>query len=263
MLALILTIIPSGRASCVQTGTISGRVADESGYGVPHAGVLLKGTPKGAAADAEGNFRIVEVPVGGYTVVAKAIGYTRSERSDVQVIAGQTTTVEFRLTAVPVRLSKVDIICTPIRKPIDDRPFSAPSEDSLALFGTWRWSESRGGELGIRTTPVSAGLDRLLYFREDGTYGLWERGSGRDTLLCAGTFAVHRSGGRLHEDGARVSLWVEFRGWYVSFEARQLIAFRGRDTIMTYPGGGNMIVSDANTDTYVREVGRSGVRLGR
>jgi len=53
-----------------------------------------------------------KLPVGTYTVIARAIGFAASVRSGVQMHAGKTATLEFWLTAVPVRLRGSEITGT-------------------------------------------------------------------------------------------------------------------------------------------------------
>lgn len=59
-----------------QSGTVSGRVIDSrSGVPITTAQVTITGTSLGAAVDAEGRFRIVNVPPGPHEVRARSIGY--------------------------------------------------------------------------------------------------------------------------------------------------------------------------------------------
>lgn len=59
-----------------QTGTLAGRVIDaRTGIPVTTAQVTITGTSLGAAVDADGRFRIVNVPAGPREVRARSIGY--------------------------------------------------------------------------------------------------------------------------------------------------------------------------------------------
>jgi iron complex outermembrane recepter protein len=95
-LILCLLVIPAGD-SAAQTGTITGLVM-EAATGVPLAGanVILVGTERGAATDAEGAFRISGLPQGAYTIRASYVGY-RPEEVTVDLPAGGTVRFDFGL----------------------------------------------------------------------------------------------------------------------------------------------------------------------
>ncbi|RZK99708.1 MAG: PEGA domain-containing protein, partial [Hymenobacter sp.] len=73
-------------------GTVTGRVVDAKGEGLPGVTVLIEGTSLGASTDADGNYTIANVPVGSHVVVISFVGYTTS-RTTVAVTNGGTTKV--------------------------------------------------------------------------------------------------------------------------------------------------------------------------
>jgi outer membrane receptor protein involved in Fe transport len=80
------------------TGKIAGKVVDqETGEPLPGVNVLVEGTTLGAATDLQGNFIILRVPPGVYSVRASMIGYTDFRYDNVQVSIDRTTRLEFRL----------------------------------------------------------------------------------------------------------------------------------------------------------------------
>src|SRR6185312_10348648 len=84
----------------------------------------------------------------------------------------------------------------------------SPREDSLALFGTWRWVHSGGGLLGADATPPLSGWWRLLRFQNDGTYSFREYDSLGSYPLCQGKSVVYSCRG-LIEGEPRASLCIE------------------------------------------------------
>jgi TonB-linked SusC/RagA family outer membrane protein len=58
--------------------TVTGRVTDETGGGVPGVTVVLKGTTRGASTDDQGNFSL-SVPDGTGTLVVSSIGFVSQE----------------------------------------------------------------------------------------------------------------------------------------------------------------------------------------
>lgn len=100
--------------SAQTTGRIVGKVTDsESGDFLPGANVVLEGTTIGSATDAEGNYRILRVPPGIYTLKVSYIGY-ESYSAQVQVVAGEELRQEIGLAASYVAAEEV--VVTGIRE---------------------------------------------------------------------------------------------------------------------------------------------------
>jgi len=102
--------------SIAQTGTISGTLSDKETAGgpLPFANVIIKGTQKGAQTDFDGNFIITNVEPGTYTVEFSFVGYQTTEKTNVIVTPGNTTTVNAELAA-GAQLDEV-VIQTTVRK---------------------------------------------------------------------------------------------------------------------------------------------------
>jgi len=85
--------------------TVSGTVSDAgTGNALPGANVVVEGTDLGAAADANGNYSITNVPAGA-TVTASMIGYTSSS-------ATAAATVNFSLEASAIQLSALEVLAS-------------------------------------------------------------------------------------------------------------------------------------------------------
>lgn len=70
----VLIFISFNYLSFAQTGNLSGKVTDESGA-IPSANIFIINTNIGAGADANGNYKINNIPVGEYEVRFSAVGY--------------------------------------------------------------------------------------------------------------------------------------------------------------------------------------------
>ncbi len=80
-----------------QSGTIRGRVSDaESGQVLPGANVYLKDTNIGTATDIGGEYVILNVPPGMYTLVVNYIGFGKKE-IDIMIRANQRLTQDIEL----------------------------------------------------------------------------------------------------------------------------------------------------------------------
>ncbi len=94
---LFLTFI-AGIAFAGTTGKIAGKLMDAQTHDMlPAANVMIKGTTYGAATDMEGEYYIINIPPGVYTLRAVYIGYAAVEITDVKVSVDQTTRVNFEL----------------------------------------------------------------------------------------------------------------------------------------------------------------------
>lgn len=70
---------------------VRGRVTDEKGGGLPGVSILIKGTQRGMASDADGNF-VIEVPDDRAVLVFSFVGYVTQE-----VTVGSRTNIQVRL----------------------------------------------------------------------------------------------------------------------------------------------------------------------
>ncbi|MBP9580856.1 MAG: TonB-dependent receptor [Ignavibacterium sp.] len=107
-IVLISIIILSNFSFSQSTGKIMGKVTDAAtSEGIPFANVMIEGTTIGAASDIEGNFVILNISPGVYSVTASYIGYQRVTIKDITVNVGFTTSLEFKLSSGGLTLETV------------------------------------------------------------------------------------------------------------------------------------------------------------
>jgi TonB-linked SusC/RagA family outer membrane protein len=94
-LLLFLFTIYSSAIAQENTGIVKGNISDESGP-LPAASVRVSGSTNGTTADANGNFSLRLAP-GTYTLTSTYVGYTTLEVKNVKIVAGQETTVNFKM----------------------------------------------------------------------------------------------------------------------------------------------------------------------
>jgi len=92
------------------TGKIRGTVSSSDGQALAGANVIVDGTSKGAATDADGGFTILNVEAGVYSVTASYIGYQSSTESNVTVKVDLTTPLNFSMQASAVEGEAVTIV---------------------------------------------------------------------------------------------------------------------------------------------------------
>src|SRR6266550_81908 len=104
-----LLVVPVIPLVAQQTGTVSGTVvATESGAPLVGASVVVVGTARSVLTNEKGQYRL-SVPAGVHSVRARLIGHEAAEER-VVVPAGQTVTVDFKLTATPLSLNEIVVI---------------------------------------------------------------------------------------------------------------------------------------------------------
>jgi hypothetical protein len=93
----LMVLILSDSAAAV-TGKIQGVVVDaKTGEKLPGVNVIITGTNYGSATDINGEYFILQVPPGEYTVRFSMIGYQNMVVQDVKVRAELTTRIDARL----------------------------------------------------------------------------------------------------------------------------------------------------------------------
>ena len=98
LLALLLTLGPSlTRAQNV--GKLAGSVTDQAtGVPLPGATVVIEGTNFGAAANSQGEYFILGLPVGNYTVLSSFVGFNSLVFTGVEINQDYTKELNFSLT---------------------------------------------------------------------------------------------------------------------------------------------------------------------
>ena len=99
--------------SAQNSGKISGLVKDaETGEPLIGVNVIVLGTSLGNPTDIDGNYFILNVPVGKYEVQASMVGYAKVTKTDVIVNLDKTTTLNFSMSPSVVMQKEVIIEAT-------------------------------------------------------------------------------------------------------------------------------------------------------
>jgi len=105
-LALAVLVL-AGIALAANTGTVAGRVTDsKNGEPLVGASVVIDGTEQGNATDANGQYQIINVPPGTYSVTATTMGYNDQRKTGVLVVQDRTVTVDFTLSPTVIEIGK-------------------------------------------------------------------------------------------------------------------------------------------------------------
>src|SRR5574338_960028 len=158
---LFITVLLSGIALS-QSGKIAGKVTDAgTGEVLPFVNVMIEGTTLGAASDLDGNYFIINVAPGTYSVKASAIGYNSITVQGIKVASGFTATQDFNLQSAALELGgEVVVVAVKpfIRKDVTATT-SVVGEDMISQLPVTEISDilqlqagvvSSGGDLHVR-----------------------------------------------------------------------------------------------------------------
>jgi ascorbate-specific PTS system EIIC-type component UlaA len=93
-----------------QTGKITGKVVSNTGELLPFVNVLIVGTTQGAATDIDGNYVIIGISPGTYSIRASAIGYNAVTTQNVKVSIDLTTRIDFELAEESIELGEEVVV---------------------------------------------------------------------------------------------------------------------------------------------------------
>ena len=102
------------------TGKIAGKVTDaDTREPLPGVNVVIKGTTMGAATDIEGDYFILNIPPGVYTLNATMMGYSTLEKTGVRVEADRTINLKFPLKTTIIEGEVVTVVAEREVVPMD------------------------------------------------------------------------------------------------------------------------------------------------
>ena len=119
----LIVVLLFSAPSFAGLGKIAGTLTDEA-TGEPLAGaqVQIVGTTMGAAANAQGQYFILNVPPGTYALRVSFMGYATKEITDVRSQLDVTTTVDVSVTQTVIEGETVSIVA---ERPIVDKTMTA------------------------------------------------------------------------------------------------------------------------------------------
>ena len=101
------------------TGKVQGKITDQNGQPLPGSNVMILGTNRGAAADENGFYIILNMPPGKYSITAKMIGFKSITKTDMSVNSDRTTEVNFSLSEEAIGMDEVQVMADKPKVEVD------------------------------------------------------------------------------------------------------------------------------------------------
>ena len=154
-----------------QSGKIAGKVTDKlTGEPIPFVNVLIDGTSQGAASDINGNYNILNVSPGTYSVRASAIGYSAQTVQGVRVSIDLTSRIDFELSEMALELG-AEVIVT-AQKPLVTRDLTSSTAivgaDDISVLPVTEFQEVLQLKAGIVGGSVRGGRRGEVVYAIDG-----------------------------------------------------------------------------------------------
>ncbi|MEG1612005.1 MAG: TonB-dependent receptor [Alistipes sp.] len=165
-LLLSLFICPALFAQGIITGTVTDAATK---LPIPGATVLIAGTTKGAATDADGGFRLQEVAAGVYTLEVSMLTYTTIYVTDVSVHNGVTTKLEITLAESAEQVDEV--VVTAVRRTNTENAINVDIRNSMMVVSgissqaIARTQDRDAGEVVRRIPGISIIDDKFVIAR--------------------------------------------------------------------------------------------------
>ncbi len=134
------------------TGKIAGKVVDaKTKEGIPSAVVAVNGTSLGAATDFNGNYVIVNVPPGTYSISVSYVGYQPTRVNNIGVNVDFTTTLNINLNESAVELNEfiVEGERNPLIRQDQTNPVVAVTSENIQALPVTSISEIIGLQSGV------------------------------------------------------------------------------------------------------------------
>lgn len=169
-LLFALLSVAGALPSAAQYGKVTG-VVREAGTQEPLPGVnvQIEGTTLGAVTDVDGNYVIIGVRPGTYTVAATYIGYQPTRTSNVRVQIDQTATVDFILSEGDIQGQEIEVVA---ERPVVQRDVTATtaavSREEIAALPVENVADVIGLQAGVVNGHFRGGRSGEVGYWVDG-----------------------------------------------------------------------------------------------
>ncbi len=163
----ILGILMSFSIMAQKTGAVSGTVIDANTQEeLIGATISIEGTDLGTTTEFDGSYRLEDIPVGSYNLVASYVGYENFTKFNIVITTGNDNIINFDLNEEAIEIEGVTVVA--------NRSISittAENPNSIQKLSTEEIKANPGGNFDIsrvvQTLPGVAGAIGVGGFRND------------------------------------------------------------------------------------------------
>ncbi len=158
------------------TGKLAGKVFDaNTNEPLVGANVIIEGTYYGAATDADGDYYIINIPVGTYTVTVTYVGYETIKKSGVRIVLDQTTKVNFKLREAVAQGEVIEVTAESFKVQKDEtaKKITIQAEDIQAM-PVQDFSEIVAAQAGV--IQIESSVQGIAGFEDRGIEEIHVRG---------------------------------------------------------------------------------------
>ncbi|RQW10743.1 hypothetical protein EH222_01865, partial [candidate division KSB1 bacterium] len=162
LLFFLLLLLLDAAGFAATTGKIIGRVTDAmTAEPLVGANIIVDGSTMGAATDIDGDYFIINVPPGSYSVSARMMGFKTMTKTDVTVSIDHSTRVDFQMQETILDVG--ESVTVVAERPLVERDETAtrhfvqaeeiaarPASNLSQILSTLPGIDQSGGELVVR-----------------------------------------------------------------------------------------------------------------
>jgi hypothetical protein len=170
-LCVFLLLIAGNVAAQTGQGSLRGYIKDEQGGALPGATVTATSAaliqPATAVTDAEGYYRLINLPPGTYSIAAELTGFASYKREDILLRAGATFQVDVTMKIGTLQESVTVSGESPmleVSKPSNVLNISGEFQREMPISSRRNWSDFLELTPGVHSRPFDDGSGRMVYF---------------------------------------------------------------------------------------------------
>jgi outer membrane receptor protein involved in Fe transport len=151
-LMMLLILVVTSTVWAQTTGKIAGKITDKDGLPMPGTNIVLEGSTRGASSDTKGDYFILNISPGTYTLIFSIIGYETVRVTDVRVQVDRTTTIDMVMREANLTLDEIVVSAEASMITRDQTSASAKiTGDELKVLPT---------DSFLKTISLQAGVNR-------------------------------------------------------------------------------------------------------